>query len=83
MPDSLVLSDLKGKILKANRAMINFLDYSEPELIGKCVSELFIDKNFGETILSELKGSEKLVMWKQSLKQNVEKKNLSCFQLQL
>jgi len=54
MPDSLVLSDLKGKILKVNRAMINFLDYSEPELIGKCVSELFIDKNFGETILSEL-----------------------------
>jgi PAS domain S-box-containing protein len=54
MPDSLVLADTKGKIIKVNKALVNFLKYTEMELIDKSIPELFLDKKHAITILKEL-----------------------------
>jgi len=54
MPDSLVLADPKGKIIKVNKALVNFLRYTEMELIDKSIPELFLDKKHGLTILKDL-----------------------------
>ncbi len=54
MPDSLVLADPKGKIIKVNKALVNFLKYTEMELIDKSIPELFLDKKHAITILKDL-----------------------------
>jgi PAS domain S-box-containing protein len=40
MPDSFILTDSKGEILRANPALTNLLGYEEHELAGKTVSQL-------------------------------------------
>ncbi len=54
MPDSLVLADLNGKIIKVNKALVDFLKYSEIELIDRTIPELFFNNKQGSTILKEL-----------------------------
>jgi PAS domain S-box-containing protein len=40
MPDSLVLADMQGKMLRINKRLVNFLGYEEDELKGKPLTEL-------------------------------------------
>ncbi len=44
MPDSLILADLNGKILKVNERFINFSGYPEKQLIGKAISNFCSQK---------------------------------------
>jgi PAS domain S-box-containing protein len=44
MPDSLILADMKGKIIKMNRSLINFLGYDESELTGKSITSLCVEE---------------------------------------
>ncbi len=44
MPDSFILTDPKGKILRVNQALTNLLDYQENELTGKPINQLIEDK---------------------------------------
>lgn len=57
MSDTLVVADLSGKIKMVNPALIELLDYSQDELIGKPVAFLFDEttaKSFNETVLGEI-----------------------------
>ena len=54
MPDSLVLADPDGKILRVNNSVVNFLGYPEKELIGKSITELFAEEKCGTNIIAEL-----------------------------
>ncbi len=45
MPDSFILTDPKGKILRANPALTNMLGYKEDELTGKTINQLLTDKH--------------------------------------
>ena len=40
MPDSLILADMKAKILKVNEGLVNFVGYSEKELIDASITKL-------------------------------------------
>jgi len=62
MPDSLILADMKAKILKVNEQIVNFVGYSEKELIGESITKLCTEKqeNIFEKILNELT-EEKLI----------------------
>ena len=44
MPDSFILTDSKGIILRANPALTNLLGYREKELVGKNVNSLLDEK---------------------------------------
>ncbi len=50
MPDSFILTDSEGKILRANSALTNLLGYKENELTGKNISQLFTNKFSSELI---------------------------------
>lgn len=45
IPDSIVLVDLNGKIMKVNRSLIEMTGYSEAELVGKTVGEMLQKAN--------------------------------------
>jgi PAS domain S-box-containing protein len=45
MPDSFILVNLKGVIIKVNRSLIELTGYSEEELIGKAVIDLLWQAN--------------------------------------
>ena len=40
MPDSLILADMKEKILQVNERLVNFIGYTKEELIGKSITKL-------------------------------------------
>jgi PAS domain S-box-containing protein len=40
MPDSVILVDLKGRLIKVNRALVELTGYAENELIGRRIEEL-------------------------------------------
>src|SRR5665647_1530221 len=44
MPDSLILADMKAKILKVNDRLVNFVGYSEKELIDESINKLWAEK---------------------------------------
>ena len=56
MPDSLILADMKAKILKVNERLVNFVEYPEKELIGESISKLCAEnqENIFEKTLNEL-----------------------------
>ena len=54
MPDSLILADTKGKIVKTNRSLVNFLGYDESELTGKSINSLFVEEKSCVNLLEEL-----------------------------
>jgi PAS domain S-box-containing protein len=56
MPDSLILADMNAKILKVNERLVNFVGYSEKELIGESITKLCAEKqeNIFEKTLNEL-----------------------------
>jgi PAS domain S-box-containing protein len=43
MPDSLILADVKAKILRVNERLANFVGYEKEELIGKSITKLCIE----------------------------------------
>lgn len=54
MPDSLILANMEGKILRVNKRSVNFLGYEESELIGKSIIELCVEKKRCESAMKEL-----------------------------
>jgi len=54
MPDSLILADMRGKMLRVNKGLTNFLSYQEHELIGKSLDELSNDRKRCGDVLQEL-----------------------------
>jgi PAS domain S-box-containing protein len=44
IPDSLILADMKGKMLKVNNRLVKFSGYDENELIGKSMGKLFTEE---------------------------------------
>lgn len=54
MPDSIFLADIKGKILKMNKSLTDFVGYSQNELVGETFGKLFVETNLSPIILSEL-----------------------------
>jgi PAS domain S-box-containing protein len=54
IPDSLILADMNGKILRVNKRLTTFLNYDENELIGKSIRKLSQDEMQWANILEEL-----------------------------
>jgi len=56
MPDSLILADVNGKILRVNERLMNFTGYTKKELIGKSIAKLCAEnqEKTYTTILDEL-----------------------------
>jgi PAS domain S-box-containing protein len=54
MPDSLILADMHGKILRVNKRLLNFLSYGEDELIGKSIPDLCLQKTQCANVLKQL-----------------------------
>lgn len=54
MPDSLILADKEGKIIKMNRSLVNFLGYDESELTGKSITSLCVEEKRCADIIEEL-----------------------------
>jgi PAS domain S-box-containing protein len=56
MPDSLILADMNAKILNVNERLVNFVGYSEKELIDESITKLCAEKqeNIFEITLNEL-----------------------------
>jgi len=54
MPDPLILADMKGKMLKVNVRLMDFLGYEENELIGNSISKLCLEEKRCIEILNEL-----------------------------
>ena len=56
MPDSLILADVNGKILRVNERLVNFTGYTKEELIGKSIAKLCAEnqEKTCTTILDEL-----------------------------
>ena len=54
MPDSLILANMEGKILRVNKRLVNFLGYEESELIGKSIIALCMEKKRCESAIKEL-----------------------------
>jgi PAS domain S-box-containing protein len=43
IPDSFILADMKGKMLRVNKRLVDFLGYREDELIGASITKLCVD----------------------------------------
>jgi PAS domain S-box-containing protein len=56
MPDSLILADKKGKILRVNERLVDFTGYTKEELIGQPINKLCAEnqKNIFDSIIEEL-----------------------------
>ena len=60
IPDSLILADTESKILRVNERLMDFLGYSDKELIGKSIVKLCDEtqENFCKKVLKELSEKE-------------------------
>jgi len=54
IPDSLILADMKGKILKVNKRLVKFSGYNEDELIGNSMTKLCTEEIYFANALKEL-----------------------------
>ncbi len=54
IPDSLILADMKGKILKVNKCLVKFSGYNEDELIGNSMTKLCTEEILLANDLKEL-----------------------------
>ena len=54
IPDSLILADLNEKIVQVNDALLKVSGFTKKEVIGKKISELFVNQKTGEEIVSLL-----------------------------
>jgi PAS domain S-box-containing protein len=55
MPDSLILADMKERIFRVNKSLVDFLGYGHGELIGESIIKLSMDNEQLTTVLKELK----------------------------
>jgi PAS domain S-box-containing protein len=67
MPDSLILADMNGKILKVNKQILNFLGYSQDELIGKSIAKLGLQEIRFEGFLKDLAQQRAINDWELKL----------------
>jgi PAS domain S-box-containing protein len=65
MPDSLILADLKGKMFRVNKRLVEFLSYGKDELIGESISKLYAEEMQCASVLKEL--AEKRVIHNREL----------------
>jgi PAS domain S-box-containing protein len=54
IPDSLIIADLSGKMLRVNKRLINFLGYTENELVGAKLSKLCTNDALCMGVLSDI-----------------------------
>jgi PAS domain S-box-containing protein len=55
MPDSLVLADMNGRIVRINKKFSDFFGYNEQEVIGQLITKLFVqDEDKYRIIVNEL-----------------------------
>jgi PAS domain S-box-containing protein len=54
MPDSLILANMDGKILRVNKRLVDFLGYEESELIDKSIVALCMEEKRCESAIKEL-----------------------------
>jgi PAS domain S-box-containing protein len=54
IPDSLVLTDMKGTMFKMNKRLLSFLGYSENELMGNSIATLCADRKQCVTVLKKV-----------------------------
>ena len=54
MPDSLVLADMKGKMFRVNKRLVEFSRYGKDELIGESISKLCVEEMQCGNVLKEL-----------------------------
>ena len=45
MPDSVILVNLEGKIMKVNRSLVELTGYSEDEVVGESISKMLQKAN--------------------------------------
>lgn len=84
MPDSLILADSKGKILRVNNGTLTFLGYTVAEFKGKPISNIFREEEQCETLLNSLR--EKRIVRNSEFTcktKNGEMKRTYFFQVQL
>jgi PAS domain S-box-containing protein len=60
IPDSLILAGLDGKIVQANDALLEVSGFTKKEVIGKELSDLFLDKQTGESIITRVLKEEEI-----------------------
>ena len=60
MPDSLILTDNQGYILRVNQSFVKLTSFSPKELNGKSLFNFFGDEQQGKFTLAELKKDKKL-----------------------
>ncbi len=60
MPDSLILADMKGKIIRVNQAFTKFSGYNDKEVSGKQLPEMFLDQKSGEDTITKLIQDEEI-----------------------
>jgi PAS domain S-box-containing protein len=76
MPDSFILTDLEGKIIRVNSALTGLFGYTEKELAGKTISHLLSCKNNRQLISDimqkhQIKNYETLMVTKFSVDKQV------------
>jgi PAS domain S-box-containing protein len=54
MPDSLILANMEGKMLRVNKRLVKSLGYEEGELMGKSISALCVEKKACESAVKDL-----------------------------
>jgi len=60
MPDSLILTDPQGIILRVNQSLVKLTSFSPEELNGKSLTNLFIDEQQGRFALAALAKGKKI-----------------------
>ena len=80
MPDSLILADIKAKILRVNERLVDFTGYAKEELIGKSIAELCVEnqEETWATVLDELV-TKKIIINRELILQNKSGAKLNIF----
>jgi PAS domain S-box-containing protein len=68
IPDAFILSDENGKILRVNDRLVNFLGYSEKELLSKSIADLFGGDETWNIVSGQLRTNNFLRNFELSLK---------------
>jgi PAS domain S-box-containing protein len=79
MPDSLVLADMEGKMLRVNKRLVNFSGYEEKELIGHSIGKLCVDDQRCMSVLKELAGKRTVRNYELMLNKKLGEKKYVLF----
>jgi len=80
IPDSLILTDMKAKILQVNERLINFTGYEKKELIGKSITKLCAESEEKNclNLLEEL-AAKKIIRNRELIFKNKNETKLNVF----